>query len=213
MDQRIGQNDAPLHTAASMDPGFIPGITPGGRVKEQEDDAKGESPVTGGSDEDETEASAAGVEAEADEAQAEASQDEAADEAGASGEDDADADSEERSEDDSEEDSEEDGPAEKTAAAKTSGEQPTFEAKDHRGGIVMNADGIEFSLDDQATDFTWDEVVAVEQSTARFAKRLTVTVHTKGDRWYPNEVRAPDRGTLTRWTEELDNALDAYFEE
>ncbi|MER7176181.1 hypothetical protein [Streptomyces mesophilus] len=217
MDQRIGQKDAPLHTAASMDPGFIPGITPAGpagdaaRAKEREEsDAVDESvnPDKAAADAEETEAD---TEAGApDEVAAEAEAD------GGSEKTAVDDDSERTdAEDDSEVSGEAGESAEPVDLAKSvkSGDGPVFEARDHRGTITVDASGIGFTLDDQATDFSWDEVVAVEQSTARFAKRFTVTVHTKGNRWYPNEVQAPDRATLTRWTGELDDALDAYFEE
>ncbi|SDJ48035.1 hypothetical protein [Streptomyces indicus] len=193
MDQRIGQKDAPLHTAASMDPGFIPGITPAGRAG----DAVREKERADGA-----EAGAAVVDAEPQDAEAAAvdlAEPAKAEEPGESAE--------------TEPAGEADGSESESAEPEASGERPVFEAKDHRGTITVDAGGIGFTLDDQATEFTWDEVVAVEQATARFAKRLTVTVHTKGDRWYPNEVQAPDRATLTRWTGELDAALDAYFEE
>ncbi|NGO78905.1 hypothetical protein G6045_25070 [Streptomyces sp. YC504] len=213
MDQRIGQKDAPLHTAASMDPGFIPGITPAGpagdaaRAKEHEESDAVEESVdsdTAAADVEETKVEESGVDTEVE------APDEASDEA------EADDDSEKTAADDDSEASGEAGEsAEPVDLAKSgkSGDSPVFEARDHRGAITVDASGISFTLDDQATDFSWDEVVAVEQSTARFAKRLTVTVHTKGNRWYPNEVQAPDRATLTRWTGELDDALDAYFEE
>ncbi|WP_415953391.1 hypothetical protein [Streptomyces sp. KLOTTS4A1] len=175
MDQRIGKKDSPLHTAASMDPGLIPGITPGGRAGEAEDSEAAKASAASGraAEESAEETEQTGTAASDTEAPASDASDETED----------------------------------------SGKRPAFEARDHRGAITVNAEGIGFTLDDQATDFTWDEVVAVEHSTPRFAKRLTVTVHTKGERWYPNEVQAPDRATLTRWSGELDVALDAYFEE
>nr|WP_018530131.1 hypothetical protein [Streptomyces sp. SID8379] len=90
-------------------------------------------------------------------------------------------------------------------------EDVTLEAKDRRGSITVDATGVRFTLDDQEADFTWDEISAVEFGTAR--KRLTVTVHTPNSRWYPNDVEAPDKSRLNEWTETLDKALDAYFED
>ncbi|MFJ9039303.1 hypothetical protein ACIRF8_22230 [Streptomyces sp. NPDC102406] len=88
---------------------------------------------------------------------------------------------------------------------------PAMEAKDRRGSITVDATGVRFTLDDQEADFTWDEISAVEYGTSR--KRLTVTVHTPNSRWYPNDVEAPDKARLAEWTDQLDKALDAYFED
>ncbi|MFE1951398.1 hypothetical protein ACFW9D_13105 [Streptomyces sp. NPDC059524] len=96
-------------------------------------------------------------------------------------------------------------------AAVTEGDGPVLEAKDRRGSITVDATGVRFTLDDQEADFTWDEISAVEVGTAR--KRLLVTVHTPNSRWYPNDVEAPDKARLQEWTEALDKALDAYFED
>ncbi|MYT68809.1 hypothetical protein K377_03330 [Streptomyces sp. PsTaAH-137] len=87
----------------------------------------------------------------------------------------------------------------------------TLEAKDRRGSITVDETGVRYTLDDQQADFTWDEISAVEYGTSR--KRLTVTVHTPNSRWYPNDVEAPDKSRLKEWTESLDKALDAYFED
>ncbi|MGW1148695.1 hypothetical protein ACWD6I_27520 [Streptomyces sp. NPDC002454] len=54
---------------------------------------------------------------------------------------------------------------------------------------------------------------AVEVTTGRFPRRLTLYVHTPDRRWYPNEVHARSKGELARWVEELDAALDAWFDE
>lgn len=88
---------------------------------------------------------------------------------------------------------------------------PVLAAKDRRGSITVDATGVRFTLDDQEAEFTWDEISAVEYGTSR--KRLTVTVHTPNSRWYPNDVEAADKSRLTEWTEQLDKALDAYFED
>ncbi|WP_010285556.1 hypothetical protein [Streptomyces sp. SA3_actF] len=79
--------------------------------------------------------------------------------------------------------------------------------------MTLDRDGVRYALDDQACEWTWSEVAAVEYGTSRIGRRLTVTVHTPDERWYPHDVQAPDKATLSRWTEELDTALDAHFEE
>ncbi|MEV5613612.1 hypothetical protein [Streptomyces sp. NPDC052225] len=97
------------------------------------------------------------------------------------------------------------------AAADAEVDGPVLEAKDRRGSITVDHTGVRFTLDDQEADFTWDEISAVEVGTAR--KRLIVTVHTPNSRWYPNDVEAPDKARLKEWSETLDKALDAYFED
>ncbi|MFD7296002.1 hypothetical protein ACFV9W_22190 [Streptomyces sp. NPDC059897] len=102
--------------------------------------------------------------------------------------------------------------AEEVAAeAEADADGPVMEAKDRRGSITVDAKGVRFTLDDQEADFTWDEISAVEFGTTR--KRLTVTVHMPNSRWFPNDVEAPDKARLTEWTDQLDKALDTYFEE
>lgn len=97
------------------------------------------------------------------------------------------------------------------AEAEPDADAPVMEAKDRRGSITVDAKGVRFTLDDQEADFTWDEISAVEFGTTR--KRLTVTVHMPNSRWFPNDVEAPDKARLTEWTDQLDKALDTYFEE
>ncbi|WP_433340744.1 hypothetical protein [Streptomyces sp. CA-253872] len=91
--------------------------------------------------------------------------------------------------------------------------EAAFTAADRRGSVTLDRDGVRYALDDQACEWTWSEVAAVEYGTSRLGRRLTVTVHTPDERWYPHDIQAPDKATLTRWTEELDTALDAHFEE
>ena len=100
---------------------------------------------------------------------------------------------------------------EEEPADESDGDGPVLEAKDRRGSITVDASGVRFTLDDQEADFTWDEISAVEFGTAR--KRLTVTVHMPNSRWFPNDVEAPDKARLKEWTDQLDKALDTYFEE
>ncbi|MEU2506719.1 hypothetical protein ABZ621_18695 [Streptomyces sp. NPDC007863] len=90
---------------------------------------------------------------------------------------------------------------------------PVFEAADRRGRIVADAEGVRLSYDEEACEFRWDEIAAVESGKGRFGKRFTVTVHTPDRRWYPIEIIAPDRGHITGWEAGLDAVLDAYFDE
>ncbi|CAL9297833.1 hypothetical protein [Streptomyces sp. SudanB182_2057] len=90
---------------------------------------------------------------------------------------------------------------------------PVFEAADRRARIVADRRGVRLSLDEEACDFRWDEIAAVETETPRFGKRYTVTVHTPDRRWFPIEIEAPARARFKEWDERLDAVLDAYFEE
>ncbi|MFD8010877.1 hypothetical protein [Streptomyces sp. NPDC058955] len=90
---------------------------------------------------------------------------------------------------------------------------PVFEAADRRGRIVADAEGVRLSYDEEACEFRWDELAAVESEKGRFGKKFTVTVHTPDRRWYPIEIVAPDRGRIAGWETELDAVLDAYFDE
>ncbi|MGW7355529.1 hypothetical protein ACWGI0_02285 [Streptomyces sp. NPDC054802] len=100
-----------------------------------------------------------------------------------------------------------------TAPEDAAAEGPVFEASDRRGSIAADRSGVRFTLDDQAADFTWAEIGAVEVKPARFGRRFTVTVHVAANRWFNADVEAPARGRLKEWAEELDAVLDAYFEE
>ncbi|MEV5973867.1 hypothetical protein [Streptomyces sp. NPDC051921] len=90
---------------------------------------------------------------------------------------------------------------------------PVFEAADRRARIVADAAGVRLSLDEESCEFRWDEIGAVETTTARFGKRFTVTVHTPDRRWYPIEIDAPARDRVKEWESLLDAVLDAYFDE
>ncbi|MFJ1598571.1 hypothetical protein [Streptomyces sp. NPDC088261] len=102
--------------------------------------------------------------------------------------------------------------ADKAAPADAS-EGPAFEVSDRRASITADRDGVRFTLDDEAADFRWDEIGAVEVGVPRFGRRFTVTVHTITRRQYHVDVDAPARSALNEWTAELDEVLDAYFEE
>ncbi|MFI5758629.1 hypothetical protein [Streptomyces sp. NPDC051569] len=90
---------------------------------------------------------------------------------------------------------------------------PVFEASDRRGSITADRAGITMRLDGEEAELFWDEIGAVEIDTARFARRLTVTVYTTGRRWYEAEITTSSRQRLKEWTAELDAVLDARFEE
>ncbi|MFR9795292.1 hypothetical protein ACL02U_05190 [Streptomyces sp. MS06] len=90
---------------------------------------------------------------------------------------------------------------------------PVFEAADRRARIVADHRGVRLALDDQACEFRWDEIGAVETETGRFGKRFTVTVHTPDRRWYPIEIEATARSLFADWEERLDAVLDAYFDD
>ncbi|GAA3119239.1 hypothetical protein GCM10010521_03410 [Streptomyces rameus] len=90
---------------------------------------------------------------------------------------------------------------------------PVFEASDRRARIVADRDGVRLRLDEEACEFHWDEIAAVETESPRFGKRYTVTVHTPDRRWFPIEIEATARARFREWDEQLDAVLDAYFEE
>jgi hypothetical protein len=92
-------------------------------------------------------------------------------------------------------------------------EGPVFEASDRRAKIVADHSGVRLALDDQACEFRWDEIGAVETESPRFGKRFTITVHTPDRRWYPIEIEATARARFEEWESQLDAVLDAYFEE
>jgi hypothetical protein len=90
---------------------------------------------------------------------------------------------------------------------------PVFEASDRRAKIVADHRGVRLSLDDQACEFRWDEIGAIETETPRFGKRFTITVHTPDRRWYPIEIEAESRARFAEWDERLDAVMDRYFED
>ncbi|MFH7338153.1 hypothetical protein [Streptomyces sp. KHY 26] len=90
---------------------------------------------------------------------------------------------------------------------------PVFEAADRRARIVADHKGVRLSLDEEACEFGWPEIAAVESESSRFGKRYTITVHTPDRRWYPIEIEATSRSRFKEWDEQLDAVLDAYFED
>ena len=101
-----------------------------------------------------------------------------------------------------------DGPAEEVAP-----DGPVFEASDRRARVVADHQGVRLSLDDQACEFRWDEIGAIETETPRFGKRYTLTVHTPDRRWYPIEIEAASRSEFAEWDRQLDAVMDEYFED
>ncbi|MGP4045056.1 hypothetical protein [Streptomyces sp. 2A115] len=187
MEQRIGPNIQPLQGAA-VDPAFVPGIT-GPRPVEPKD-VKPED----------TEPAEA-----AEEAAEETAEETAVAEEGAS----------EAEEAASEETASEEQPGDEPAGEEPAEapEGPVFEASDRRAKIVADHSGVRLSLDDQKAEFRWDEIGAVETESPRFGKRFTITVHTPDRRWYPIEIEATARASFKEWEAQLDEVLDAYFEE
>ncbi|MFF8725242.1 hypothetical protein ACF073_01970 [Streptomyces sp. NPDC015171] len=98
-------------------------------------------------------------------------------------------------------------------AGEEAGDGPVFEASDRRARIVADRKGVRLSLDEEACEFRWEEIAAVETESPRFGKRYTITVHTPDRRWYPIEIEAAARARFQEWDEQLDAVLDAYFEE
>lgn len=108
---------------------------------------------------------------------------------------------------------EESGAEESEAEEEQPVDGPVFEAADRRARIVADRRGVRLSLDDQECEFRWDEIAAVETAIPRFGKRFTVIVHTPEQRWYPIEIDAPARSRFAEWGKQLDEVLDAYFED
>ncbi|KUO21894.1 hypothetical protein [Streptomyces dysideae] len=103
--------------------------------------------------------------------------------------------------------------AEEEAEEDEAPDGPVFEASDRRAKIVADHKGVRLALDDQACEFRWDEIGAVETESPRFGKRFTITVHTPDRRWYPIEIEATARARFAEWETQLDAVLDAYFED
>ncbi|MER6204198.1 hypothetical protein [Streptomyces sp. NPDC001642] len=193
MEQRIGSSSQPLE-GAGFDPAFVPGLTaPAGSSDTPEDakprdtepeDAKAEESST----EESSPATADLTKADVEKAVAEDGDADAADT-----------------------DTETDADVSGEGAAE--GDGPVFEASDRRAEIVADAKGVRLRLDDQACEFRWDEIGAIETESPRFGKRFTITVHTPDRRWYPIEIEAAARSRFAEWESRLDAVLDAYFDD
>ncbi|MFF7264697.1 hypothetical protein ACFZCL_31080 [Streptomyces sp. NPDC008159] len=185
MEQRIGSNSQPL-AAAAVDPSHIPGLTaPVSVTKEKQEEPEDIKP---------TESAEQAETVDADEAVA--------------AEPDAELDSEADDEPDAKADSDPDAKADGEAV-----EGPVFEAADRRAKIVADHRGVRLRLDDQACEFRWDEIGAIETESPRFGKRFTITVHTPDRRWYPIEIEAKAKSEHAAWETRIDEVLDAYFED
>ncbi|MFI1706328.1 hypothetical protein ACWDDN_11000 [Streptomyces griseoruber] len=103
--------------------------------------------------------------------------------------------------------------AEEAPAEEEASDGPVFEAADRRARITADAKGVRLRLDEEACEFRWDEIGAIETEAPRFGKRFTITVHTPDRRWYPIEIEATARSRFKEWETSLDEVLDAYFEE
>ncbi|WP_103759712.1 hypothetical protein [Streptomyces sp. SM10] len=191
MEQRIDSNTQP-EFAAGTDPAYIPGLTAPAPAR-TEAEAEAEKAAPEALEADVTDAPAQGA------AEEEAVEDSTA--AGAAPRDDGTA----------SDDAAPDAGAAREDADDEDG--PVFDVSDRRGSIRVDADGVRFRLDDQEAEFDWSEIGAVEVRTGRFGRRFTVTVHLSSRRWFNAEVEAGARSDLKGWTAELDEVLDAYFEE
>ncbi|MGW5372488.1 hypothetical protein ACWES4_30255 [Streptomyces sp. NPDC004011] len=192
MDQRIGSSSQPLKgepvTGAGFDPAFIPGITaPAEPEPADAGPAAGTGTATGPEDAKPAAGTATGPEDARPAAPepVEASAEPASAEPG---------------EEPAEESEPEDG-------------APVFEAADRRARFQADRRGVRLRLDEEACEFHWGEIAAVETESARFGKRFTITVHTPDRRWYPIEIEATSRSRFKEWETQLDAVLDAYFEE
>ncbi|MEU5438703.1 hypothetical protein AB0G73_35935 [Streptomyces sp. NPDC020719] len=185
MDQRADDQHTPLNTAA-LNPAYVPGLMP----------SLGAAPEVATARQ-----SAPGPEPDA--------QDAAADEPGTAASA-ADAATEARTEAEPE-------TADETGAAdpEEAQEGPTLLLSDRRGSITADRSGIRLRLDGEEAEFGWDELNAVEYATSRWTRRFTVTVHLARPRarWFRTDVQAPDRASLAQWPEQLEEVLNAYFEE
>ncbi|SPF02187.1 hypothetical protein SMA5143A_2942 [Streptomyces sp. MA5143a] len=191
VEQRIGSNSQPL-AAAAVDPSHIPGLTaPVSVTKEKQEEPEDVKP---------TESAEQAETVDADEAVA--------------AEPDAELDSEADDEPDAKADAKADDEADgETVEEEEAVEGPVFEAADRRAKIVADHRGVRLRLDDQACEFRWDEIGAIETESPRFGKRFTITVHTPDRRWYPIEIEAKAKSEHAAWETRIDEVLDAYFED
>ncbi|RNG34237.1 hypothetical protein [Streptomyces botrytidirepellens] len=198
MEQRIGPIIPPV-PAAGTDPGHIPGLTPPRPDETEEVTAEAKTATEAPEEAPEKAADqpvdeAAEADADAEEADAEAEE------------------PEEQAEDAAEDKAEDAAEADAKADAEPE-DGPVFEVSDRRGSITAGHSGVAFQLDGENAEFSWDEIGAVEIDTPRFGRRFSVTVYTTAHRWYAADVDAPARGALKEWTAQLDEVLDAYFED
>ncbi|MDT0566423.1 hypothetical protein RM704_02840 [Streptomyces sp. DSM 3412] len=193
MEQRIGSNNQPL-AAAAVDPSHIPGLTAPVSVKKEKQEEPEDIKPTESAEPAETE--------EPDEAALTRDEPSIAEKPPAEA--DADAEADEAEEAEAEEVGE---------AAEDTTDGPVFEASDRRAKIIADSSGVRLRLDDQECEFTWDEIGAIETESPLFGKRFTITVHTPDRRWYFLEIEAKAKSEHAAWEKQIDEVLDAYFEE
>lgn len=211
VEQRIGSNSQPL-AAAAVDPSHIPGLTaPVSVKKEKQEEPEDTKPTESAEPVETVEQDEAAPEQEEAVGKAKpaaklsARKDVQKDTASVSDETDADAEEADSGADEVDQ-GDEDSEAE-------TADGPVFEASDRRARIVADRRGVRLKLDDQECEFRWDEIGAIETESPRFGKRFTVTVHTPDRRWYPIEIEAKSKSDHKKWETEIDEVLDAYFED
>lgn len=91
-------------------------------------------------------------------------------------------------------------------------EGPAFEVSDRRGSIVADGAGVVFTLDDTEARWPWSEIGSVEVGASRFGRRFEVAVGTTDHRRFDAEVQATSKQELEKWTADLEEVLDAWFE-
>jgi hypothetical protein len=210
VEQRIGSSSQPLE-GAGFDPAFVPGLTAPAGSSDKPEDAKPRDtePEDAKAEESSTEESSAGT---ADAAKADAGKADLA-KADASKADVEKALAEDGDADAADTETDADADADESGEGASEGDGPVFEASDRRAEIVADAKGVRLRLDDQACEFRWDEIGAIETESPRFGKRFTITVHTPDRRWYPIEIEAAARSRFAEWESRLDAVLDAYFDD
>ncbi|WP_060906436.1 hypothetical protein [Streptomyces scabiei] len=207
MEQRIGSNNQPL-AAAAVDPSHIPGLTAPVAVtkekQEEPEDIKPTEPVEPdeAAPERNEPAAAEAPRPSLDKAPDKAPDAEPAADAAAA----EDAEDTQDAADDADDADEADGTVEPA-------DGPVFEAADRRARITADSRGVRLRLDDQECDFGWDEIGAIETESPRFGKRFTITVHTPDRRWYFLEIEAKAKSEHAVWEKQIDEVLDAYFDD
>ncbi|MEE1832886.1 hypothetical protein [Streptomyces sp. SP17KL33] len=201
MEQRIGSNNQPL-AAAAVDPSHIPGLTAPVSVKKEKQEEPEDTKPTESAEPAETE--------EPDEAALDRAEPSTAESGAAAG---PEAAAEAEAEGEAEAAAEEADGDEAEGAAEDTTDGPVFEASDRRAKIVADSAGVRLRLDDQECEFTWDEIGAIETESPLFGKRFTITVHTPDRRWYFLEIEAKAKSEHAAWEKQIDEVLDAYFDD
>ncbi|MEE1757996.1 hypothetical protein [Streptomyces sp. SP18BB07] len=201
MEQRIGSNNQPL-AAAAVDPSHIPGLTAPVSVKKEKQEEPEDTKPTESAEPAETE--------EPDEAALDRAEPSTAESGAAAG---SEAAAEAEAEGEAEAAAEEADGDEAEGAAEDTTDGPVFEASDRRAKIVADSAGVRLRLDDQECEFTWDEIGAIETESPLFGKRFTITVHTPDRRWYFLEIEAKAKSEHAAWEKQIDEVLDAYFDD